>query len=118
MSAKLVEITQRTPKSISAQGACSRDDPQPKLVRSQAIGRFGERAPEVGLERRRQVELADAMLEGDLDGADLARPPIRASKQPDRLRIYPRGLKSHEQQGVGVEEIALHRLSSASSSAP
>ena len=31
MSAKLVEITQRMPKSSSAQGACSRDEPQPKL---------------------------------------------------------------------------------------
>lgn len=31
MSAKLVEITQRMPKSASAQGACSRDEPQPKL---------------------------------------------------------------------------------------
>jgi len=31
MSAKLVEITQRIPKSVSAQGACSRDEPQPKL---------------------------------------------------------------------------------------
>jgi hypothetical protein len=31
MSAKEVEITQRMPKSASAQGACSRDDPQPKL---------------------------------------------------------------------------------------
>ena len=31
MSAKLVEITQRIPKSRSAHGACSRDEPQPKL---------------------------------------------------------------------------------------
>ena len=31
MSAKEVEITQRTPKSIRAQGACSREEPQPKL---------------------------------------------------------------------------------------
>ena len=31
MSAKLVEMTQRTPKSSSAQGACSREEPQPKL---------------------------------------------------------------------------------------
>ena len=31
MSAKLGEITQRMPKSISAQGACSREEPQPKL---------------------------------------------------------------------------------------
>jgi hypothetical protein len=31
MSAKLVEITHRIPKSISAHGACSRELPQPKL---------------------------------------------------------------------------------------
>ena len=31
MSPNEVEITQRMPKSISAQGACSRDEPQPKL---------------------------------------------------------------------------------------
>jgi hypothetical protein len=31
MSAKLGAITQRMPKSSSAQGACSRELPQPKL---------------------------------------------------------------------------------------
>ena len=31
MSAKLVETTAFTPKSISAHGACSRLEPQPKL---------------------------------------------------------------------------------------
>jgi len=31
MSAKLGAMTQRMPKSRSAQGACSRDEPQPKL---------------------------------------------------------------------------------------
>src|SRR5579883_947794 len=31
MSPNEVEITQRMPKSISAQGACSREEPQPKL---------------------------------------------------------------------------------------
>jgi hypothetical protein len=31
MSAKLVEMTQRIPKSSSDHGACSRDEPQPKL---------------------------------------------------------------------------------------
>ena len=31
MSAKLGAMTQRMPKSTSAQGACSRDEPQPKF---------------------------------------------------------------------------------------
>jgi hypothetical protein len=40
MSAKLVEITQRMPKSSSAQGACSRDEPQPKLSPATRISRL------------------------------------------------------------------------------
>ena len=31
MSAKEVEMTQRMPKSLIAHGACSREEPQPKL---------------------------------------------------------------------------------------
>jgi hypothetical protein len=77
MSAKSVEITQRTPKSNSAQGACSRDEPQPK-TRDQnnrlsvsgpvedevrvfravvAIAQFGE---EVWLEQGRDVSALGA----------------------------------------------------------
>ena len=45
MSAKLGAITQRMPKSSSAQGACSREEPQPKFscaIRISAC-RYGSR---------------------------------------------------------------------------
>jgi len=40
MSAKDVEITHLMPKSLSAQGACSRDEPQPKLSPATMISAF------------------------------------------------------------------------------
>ena len=39
MSAKLVEITARMPQATSAQGACSRDEPVPKLSPTSRIWR-------------------------------------------------------------------------------
>ena len=43
MSAKEVEMTQRMPMSLMAQGACSREEPQPKL--SPATRIFESRHP-------------------------------------------------------------------------
>ena len=40
MSAKSGEMTQRTPKSSSAQGACSREEPQPKFSKAIRISAF------------------------------------------------------------------------------
>jgi hypothetical protein len=46
MSAKDVAITQRMPKSSSAHGACSRDEPQPKLSPATRICAFDRRLVE------------------------------------------------------------------------
>jgi len=80
MSAKPVLMTARKPKSSSAQGACSRDEPQPKLwpaTRTDAPRASLLRCREFAREDRDENDVVDAEHDLEHRQREQAQPRFR-----------------------------------------
>ena len=96
MSPNEVEITQVMPKSMSAQGACSREEPQPKLSPATRI---------FGLAVGRLVEHEIRVLAAVVAVALLREQALAEAGALDRLQI----LLGDDHVGVDVDHLERRR---------